>query len=348
MRTDIKKCTYGMLFVILACGLFYVLFKYLFPIVAPFALASLIAIFLSPVIVWVSKLTHLPRRACGLVILFLCFSGLGVILFFMSKLLLSGLLRLLSELPYMAELFWSELCDAISCSPLGEVLGELPDTKWVLSVFMNFAEGLVSDLPDAVMALPNGVMFCATFGIACFYICVDMESIDRVILYFFPKASPAEARKKLRTIVIGYGKAYAIILSVTFAEVLIGLSIMRVPNSMLLAIIIAIVDILPILGVGTALIPWSIFCFLTSNARLGIGLLVLYIITVIVRQFLEGKILGSHIGVHPLLMLASIYICVKLFGVRGVLVGMAIAFAFTEFIKRGKTIYKFPVDKKEL
>lgn len=93
----------------------------------------------------------------------------------------------------------------------------------------------------------------------------------------------------------------------------------------LLAAVIAVIDILPVLGVGTVLIPWATIAFIERNMRLGFGLLILYGVIVIVRQFAEPKIVGGTLGIHPLLTLAAMYLGFRLFGVAGMIIGPILA-----------------------
>jgi sporulation integral membrane protein YtvI len=123
----------------------------------------------------------------------------------------------------------------------------------------------------------------------------------------------------------GYLKAYLLIMLITFFEVFIGLSILKVNYAFILAIVIAIVDILPVLGTGAVLVPWAILAFIGGNAPLGIGLIVLYGVTLIARQIIEPRIIGSTLGLHPLMTLASVYIGLKLLGLAGIFIGPILA-----------------------
>ena len=78
-------------------------------------------------------------------------------------------------------------------------------------------------------------------------------------------------------------------MSITFAEVFIVLSILRVKYSFLFALIIALIDAIPVFGTGTVLIPWAIYNLITGNFTLAISLLALYATCLVVRQFLEPK-----------------------------------------------------------
>ena len=90
---------------------------------------------------------------------------------------------------------------------------------------------------------------------------------------------------------------------------------------MILAIVIAIIDALPILGTGTVLIPWGLILIIIGNYPLGLGILGLYLFILIVRQLIEPKIVATQIGVYPLLTLIAMYTGVKLIGLFGVIVG---------------------------
>ena len=115
-----------------------------------------------------------------------------------------------------------------------------------------------------------------------------------------------------------------ILLSVTFLESYIGLTILGVKYALIFAIIIALVDILPILGTGSIYVPTAILNILWGNYKTAIFLLVLYGIIVTVRYMIEPKVVGAQLGIHPLVALASIFAGLQLVGVAGVILGPTI------------------------
>ena len=119
----------------------------------------------------------------------------------------------------------------------------------------------------------------------------------------------------------GWIKAQLILMTITFTELNIGFLIMKVENSLLLSLLIAVVDALPILGTGTILIPWAIIKLISGDYRLGISLLLLYLIVIIVRQLIEPKIVGKQIGMYPLLTLFAMYTGLQAMGFAGMIVG---------------------------
>ena len=131
-------------------------------------------------------------------------------------------------------------------------------------------------------------------------------------------------------------KGYLILMVINFAEISLGLLLFGVKNAVVIAIGIAMLDVLPILGTGTVLIPWSLISLINGNYGLALGLIVLYIITVIVRNLIEPKIIGGQVGLHPLITLVSIFIGLRLFGFFGMIcLPLAIIIIFSLY-KGGK------------
>ena len=122
-------------------------------------------------------------------------------------------------------------------------------------------------------------------------------------------------------------KGYLTIMFITFIELAIGLTVLRVNNSVLLAVLISLIDILPVLGTGTVLIPWSLISLIMGDTFLGIGLIILYMIILIVRNIIEPKFIGKRIGLKPLVTLISMYLGLQLAGVVGMFI-FPLAMAF--------------------
>ena len=116
-----------------------------------------------------------------------------------------------------------------------------------------------------------------------------------------------------------YLRAYLILTAVTFAELLPGLWLLGTENAPAAAFLIAAVDLLPVLGCGTVLVPWAAASFLAGNGGRGIGLLLLLAAVWVTRQILEPRLVGKAAGVHPFLALTAGYLGLRLFGGAGML-----------------------------
>lgn len=187
--------------------------------------------------------------------------------------------------------------------------------------FPQIAVWLGTLFAKAAKSVPHIALFILVTIIATFYFCLDLEKINRVLASFFPE-TPRKAlfifKEELFSVVFGYLRAYSLIIALTFTELFIGLSIIGTEYTFLVSFLIALVDILPVLGAGTVLIPWGIICLAGGNTRIGVCLLVLYLIITIIRQLAEPKIVGTFLGLHPLCTLLAMYVGVKLCGIWGI------------------------------
>ena len=166
---------------------------------------------------------------------------------------------------------------------------------------------------------------------------MDYDDVLRGFCRIFPQRAAARlpmlaARGKevlKRTV-----RGYVLLFLLTFGELAVGLWLLRAHYPALLAFFVAFLDLLPVIGVGTVLIPWAILSFALGEVARGIGLVGLFLFVSVVRQIAEPHILGKSLGLHPLLLLGGFYVGLSLFGVGGVLVGPALAFLASAVLRR--------------
>ncbi|MBE6065643.1 sporulation integral membrane protein YtvI [Clostridium cochlearium] len=121
-----------------------------------------------------------------------------------------------------------------------------------------------------------------------------------------------------KKLLVNYAFSYLIIILITFIETLIGFLILRINYALILSIIAAIFDILPILGIGSIYIPLALVnLFIKKDYFTALGLIIWYLIVTIIRQILEPKIVSSSLGMHPVSILAAIFIGLKAAGISG-------------------------------
>lgn len=140
----------------------------------------------------------------------------------------------------------------------------------------------------------------------------------------------------------GYFKARLIIMIIVFGMLGIGLTIIESPLPYLMAFIIASLDILPLLGAGIVMIPWGIISYIWGNKDLGLGLLILYVIVTIAKQFIEPKVLGDQIGIRPIYTFIATILGSLIFGPIGLILGPILAVVINSIIKA-----KSVMDKRE-
>ena len=104
-------------------------------------------------------------------------------------------------------------------------------------------------------------------------------------------------------------------------ELTVGFVILRIPYSVLLALLIGIMDALPIIGAGLFLIPMSAIGFITGDIGMGVGVAVLYILTIVTRQIVEPRVVSVQLGLYPLVTMAAMYAGLCVMGFGGMLLG---------------------------
>jgi sporulation integral membrane protein YtvI len=145
----------------------------------------------------------------------------------------------------------------------------------------------------------------------------------------------SEFKNQLMLTCANYLKAYLFLMLLSFTQLYLGLTVLRVNYAFSVALFIAVVDILPVLGMGVIVIPWALWCFLTGNLPLGGGLMLLYGLMSIVRQIAEPKVVGNFIGLHPLASLLSVCVGLRFLGVGGMFALPMLVIVLKNMIKSG-------------
>lgn len=330
--------TAAVLFVLLCAGVSVFLgVRYILPALLPFVFAWGVAFSLRPMACLLHRRLHLPKpvASVSLVLLFmgLFFFVVYLLLFRMTAELKALLIRLKEE-PHILEEFIAKIngffenlrsfIPALPTSSGGEHTLETYLSDAFGRAISALLEGMPALLGNALLGVPGVFVFVLVTVVASVYFALDLEHINAAILSLFSQKTQEKIRalkKGILRVALRYAGAYAVLLAITFVLLLVGFLVIGVPYALLLSAVFALVDLLPILGVGTMLIPWGVFCFATGNRRLGLSLLVLYGIIAVIRQLAEPKILGKHLGVPPLLMLLCLYAGLSLFGFWGIFIG---------------------------
>ena len=315
----------------------------------------------SVVIDWLARRTaervKLPRKVLAAIYLSLVLLTLGAVIFF-------ALRRLLVELEELA--VWFDENRGWIGAKVGEVFASIErisaHISWLSGETQGGGSSLGTTIDEAVSEMIHesiakvGSTLTAVFGglvrgapralitfvvtvVASFYLSMDYENLrDRLIGLFSPRVREGieTFRKKAGKAVRSYLRAYLLILLLTFAEVFVGLMILGKRYAFLIALLVAVVDVLPILGVGTVLVPWAIVMLVLKNYYLGFGLLILYGAVTIVRQVAEPHIVGGKLGIHPLVSLAVMFAGFQFFGFFGMILGPAVALILKELLSMEK------------
>lgn len=181
-------------------------------------------------------------------------------------------------------------------------------------------------LSGTVGKIPSIIIAFVVFLISTVFISSDY---DKIKLFFVHQLSETTVFKVTTAWRLGVSslkkmiKAYVIIICVTAFELTVGLYVLKFigvfenPYIVIIAFIIALIDIIPVLGTGTVLIPWSVISFITGNIGMGIGLLVIYAIVFVIRQIIEPKLVAGQVGLPPIVTIIAMYVGSKTLGILG-------------------------------
>lgn len=307
--------------------LLYIAKEYLLGAVLPFAIAFAIALFVRGVGERVAGALRLPEKITRAVIAALLVVAILALALgggYLALLEAWQLIRSFGEGGAAGELF-AKLSGFVEekLSMLG-ISGELYQSiTSSLSGVLGSLVGKIGGIISAVAAsVPKIMLFLLVSVIATVYFSYDLERITALLKGLIPRSwSSALSRfsKGGKAALLSFLRSYLLIMALTFVMMLAGLLILRVRYALLLAVVIAIVDVLPVLGIGIILVPWGLVEIIFGNAGLGIGLLVLFGVATVVRQIAEPKIVGKNLGIHPLLSLFLMYAGYSLFGFFGLI-----------------------------
>ncbi len=310
------------------------LFRELFPILLPFVLGFFAAF---PIRFLAERLHHytkIPYKVASVILVFAFLFGAGGLLFWLAARLFGEMMRLFTYLSEHPELT-SGLLGRIEgffesrFAFLSDIFGE-GDTLTglfgsLLEKGIGFASGALGTL---LRSLPSALFAFAVTVIAAVYFSMDLSKINEGVRSVLPPAwHKGLQRAKVGALktAVSYLRSFATIFLLNFVLLFLGLTVLSQEYALLLAFLFAVLDLLPIIGIGISLVPWGIYSLATGNLVLGAGLLILYASLTLLRQFLEPRLVGKGIGLHPLVTLCSMVLGGAFLGIFGLLFGPLLA-----------------------
>lgn len=302
----------------------------------PFLIAFIISLMLEPLIRFLMRKLKLKRKQSSIVvIIFIMGIIIGLITWAVSLLISEGS-SLLNNINEYVEITTKKIQDMIAQINIKNL--NIPDA--VLSAIENSSKDLLnmlaSELQNIIKSLLNFITSIPTIGIylsvtflALYFMCTDKVYMIDQLEHHLPEVWVKKLYRHLKDLVKvlgGYLKAEATLIIISFIVSLVGLYIfhfvgLNVKYPLLYAVAIGFVDALPIFGSGTVMVPWAIIEGFNGDIKLGISILGLWIVMSIVRQLIEPRIVGNHIGIHPIFTLIAMYTGFKLIGVIGLFIG---------------------------
>lgn len=343
----------SLIFSLLATAAFVVIGLKALGFLMPFVVGWVISAIASPLVNWLERRLKIVKKLGSALIVILVLALIVLLLYFaISRLageigdltknfpemyaqLESGLRQIgdtlsgvFAKLPKGVQNGWNTIVENLD-SYMGEVVSRVSEPT--VTAAGNFAKRLPSYLIAFIVAVMSAYFFT-----------VEREEVIR----WMKKVSPESVTKRmslvmdnLRYAVGGYFKAQFKIMAVVFAILLVGLAILGVHYFVLVAFLIAFLDFLPFFGTGTAMIPWAAYKFFMGDYKVTVALVILYVVTQLVRQLLQPKMVGDSIGLNPLATLLLLYIGYRLDGVIGMILAVPVGMILINMCQAGAFDY---------
>lgn len=327
----------------------------------PFVIALIIASIAEPLIKFFMKRCKMKRKFASIISLLIIVGIIAIILTMLISSIVSESVKLVENLNVYATEAYNTGMSILKDIQEGRI--EIPQEviqmleksyggflEAAKTVIGNFFTGVV----NTIGAIPNGVTFSVITILAVVFICFDRQYIIDTCKKHIPAKWIEKVKMLLKetfSVGINYIKAEAKLSLICFILVLIGLLAMElfglnVEFPIIMAIFIGFVDLLPIFGAGTVMIPWAIYLVIVGNIPLAIGVAILWGIWAVIKNLIEPKMISNQMGLHPIFTLIAMYTGLRIFGILGLMIGPIVLIVlknvFSELINKGvlKTIFE--------
>ena len=310
----------------------YVVLNYGLPMLSPFVIGAVLAYLLRLPVRFLSRKLRLSYKGAAILVSFLFFVIIGGLISLVGVKLVSWITGFVGRLPDLYQTyaipFFGEVMDRLEVLMAGfdhQVVEALSDLgrkalESVGQMLSSLSVTVVSLASGAATSLPGLIIKVILIIISTFFLSIDYEKIRDFLLRQMSEKTQ-NLLYEIKNYVAGTLwvciRSYVLIMCITCVELAIGLSIIKVNGAVLIAVLISIFDILPVLGTGGIMIPWTILSLVRGELRLALGLAIIYIAVTVIRNIIEPKIVGGQLGLHPIVTLSSMFLGVQLLGVIG-------------------------------
>lgn len=328
--------------------LFYAFFKYAFGLFLPFIVAVFVAMILQKPINFVCEKTKIKKGFVSVFFVIICslliLSAISLIIIWIGtevKGFVQYLIMKLDDVPAFiddVENFVRHslafLPDKVETPIVSFITDKLQGFLAPSGSSQNTSAGFdlsmlstpLSGVWNTAKQIPTTLVSIVIAIVACCFMSTDFLTVKRVFLSFFKKETREKVVRTKRLLfpaLAKMAKAYALIITITFSELSLGLFILKLLGIydggfiFIIAGIIALIDIVPVLGTGTVLVPWALVSLLTGNIPLAIGITIMYVCITVIRQIIEPKLVAAQLGIPAFATIIAMYIGSRIFGFIG-------------------------------
>lgn len=302
----------------------------------PFFIAGILAILVEPMIKFCMNKLKMSRRVSSIIIVILTVILLCVVIYYGGTIAIKEIIKLSKNIPPAITTVMETAKTYITTfqeenpniSP--EVISSVENS--VMEFIGNVGTWLanwVAGLTKYLLSIPYMIINVVITILALVFFTKDRIYVIDMMEHHFPQKWIVKMKQvtgEFFNTLGGYIRVYLKIIVITFIELFLAFTIYNVVGfevkyPFLFALVIAIIDILPVLGVGTILNPWALWLLSIGEYGFAIAVFVTYIIIFAIRQVVEPKLVSKQFGVHPIVTLFAMYAGFKVAGVFGLILG---------------------------
>jgi len=319
----------------------------------PFAIGWFISFIANPLVVWLEKRLKIVKKL-GSVIIIVLVLGLIVLIGYLAisklveeiSLLIQNFPEIYSDLETTLGQLGERFAGVFSRLPQGiqeglSTMADNLDTK-AGDMIAGISQPTMTAAGNIAKRIPSMLVATIVTLVSSYFFIAERDEVINWIKSISPRGLQRRTTMiidNLKQALGGYFKAQFKIMGVVGVLLFIGFLVLRVNYSVLLAILIAFLDFLPFFGTGTALIPWAVYEFFAGDFVTGVGLLVIYAITQLVRQVIQPKLVGDSMGMNPLATLIFLYAGYKMGSFLGMILAVPVGMLVINLYKAGAFNY---------
>ncbi len=329
-----KRFIINFVYFLILFGLSVVLVRYALPALTAFFIAGIVVFLLRPVAKFLHNKLKFNYKISSMVLVLVFYATIGVAVAVLVFEAVEWVVEFVKKLPdFYVDTIQPGLQSA--SAKIDEFISTF-DTDGSIDFYGTFNEALNSvgsalgSLSTSAIKLTPGIAVSVSSGMIGVIICIIATAFgltDYELIKAFLHRQLSEKRSamvhnvaySLGRLLKKYVLSYALIMLITFGEIWVGLMIIGVDGALAISALIAVFDILPIVGSGMVLFPWAVVTLILGDVPTGIGLLILWAIVIIVRNIIEPKIVGNNVGMHPLLTLFAMFAGNFIYGGIGII-----------------------------
>ncbi len=304
----------------------------------PFVIGWCIALICNPLVKFLEKRLKLVRKHSSAVIVVVVLTVVIWLIYFLISRIILGSMAFSRELPQLYEVWKEELqetFDGFSVildrmpTAVQEAVNRINTNLGTLtgSLVEKLASPTVAVAGNVAKGIPVALVYSVVVILSSYFFIVERDKIMAWGKKHLPQGLQNYSeflKKDIKTLIGGYFLAQFKIMFVVAVILAVGLVVLRVKHGILVAVLIAFLDFLPVFGTGTVLFPWAVIKLFSGQWTFAVGLVVIYVLTQAVRQVLQPKIMGDSIGMPPLLSLIFLYLGFKIKGISGMILAVPI------------------------